>query len=70
MKVPYGEGAAAEMLKITKKVDTLFNKESSRQDEMRMSIWNRSGEFVGKLSLLYAISESLERTEPPEISVL
>ena len=58
------------MLKITKKVDTLFNKESSRQDEMRMSIWNRSGEFVGKLSLLYAISESLERTGPPEISVL
>lgn len=57
------------MLKITKKVDTLFNKESSRHDEMRMSIWNRSGEFVGKLSLLYAISENLESTEPPEISV-
>ena len=34
-----------------------------------MSIWNRSGEFVGKLSLLYAISESLESTEPLEISV-
>ena len=69
VKVPYGEGAAAEMLKITNEVDTLFNKASSHQDEMRMSIWNRSGELVGKLSLLYAISESLDGTEPPVISV-
>ena len=69
VKVPYGEGAAAEMLKITNEVDTLFNKASSQQDEMRMSIWNRSGELVGKLSLLYAISESLDGTEPPVISV-
>jgi hypothetical protein len=68
IRVEYGEGAEDEAAKISKEVDILFKKAEREQDEMEKSVWNRSIELIGKLALLYAISESLVDMRIPVIS--
>lgn len=58
--VQHGEGAADEMLRVNREADALYRKAKREGDGMAMSVWNRSLELVGKLSLLYAISEGAE----------
>lgn len=60
--VQHGEGAADEMLRVNREADALYKKAKREQDGMAMSVWNRSLELVGKLALLYAISEGAEAT--------
>lgn len=55
VKFDYGQGAVAAAAKVSKEADALYNESSD--DDMAKSVWGRSSELVGKLSLLYAISE-------------
>ena len=41
---------------------------AAKGDAMAQSVWNRSAELVTKLALLYAISESADSRQDPEIS--
>ena len=70
IRVDYGEGAEEEAVKINKEVDILFRKAERENDEMEKSVWNRSREFVYKLSMLYAISESLVDMRTPVVSLV
>ena len=69
IRVPYGEGAADEMKRVAKEVDKLSTKASREKDAVKSSVLNRYAELVGKLALLYAISESLGSRNQPVVSL-
>ena len=69
IRVPYGEGAAEEMKRVAKEIDKLSTKASREKDAVKSSVLNRYAELVGKLALLYAISESLGFQNQPIVSL-
>ena len=68
IQVPYAEGAQDEAMKVEDEAAALYAKSEKQHDEMGLSIWNRSSELVGKLALLYAISEGIMSPNKMEIT--
>ena len=62
--VPFAPGAQQEMSRVSEEADSLFDKAGG--EAMEESVWGRSVELVGKLSLLHAISANIEN---PSITV-
>lgn len=58
-EVTLAPGAAEEVDKVDADSDALYEKARRAGDDMSKSVWCRSVELVMKLSLLYAISESI-----------
>jgi hypothetical protein len=61
--VRFDAGAAAEIARVAKEVDALYD--AADGDVVETSVWGRSVEHVGKLSLLHAISADIRE---PSIS--
>ncbi len=57
--VPFADGAEAEIERIDKEAERLYEIADSKDDTMERSVWNRSVELCMKLALLYAISEGI-----------
>ena len=55
-------------MKVENEAAALYEKSENAHDEMGLSIWNRSSELVGKLALLYAISEGIMAPGKMEIT--
>ena len=68
IQVPYADGGEEAAMKVENEAAALYGKSENAHDEMGLSIWNRSSELVGKLALLYAISEGIMAPGKMEIT--
>ena len=68
IQVPYADGGEEAAMKVENEAAALYEKSENAYEEMGLSIWNRSSELVGKLALLYAISEGIMAPGKMEIT--
>ena len=59
INVPFADGAADEMARVSDEADDLYEEAVRTRNELAKPIWGRSAELVSKFALLYAISENV-----------
>ena len=60
-KVAHADGGREAQIRVADEADLLYRDAERENDEMAKSVWARSSELVGKLSLNYAISKYVGR---------